>query len=179
MLKEGSKHVYVCGNIGRPLIDFAMDSRDEDYYVIELSSFQLETVDTFRPHIAAIINLAEDHLDRYPSVEPYFQAKFRIFENQKENDFAVINYDDPYIRDHQDSIRANKFWFSRNEIPPSGIHSQQDGLVKLIAGASVVNFSMAKLKGVHNLENTLCAASIGLLCGLNPKAMQRALENFT
>jgi UDP-N-acetylmuramoylalanine--D-glutamate ligase len=178
MLQEGGKRAYVCGNIGKPLIEFCKNSRPDDFYVIELSSFQLETIVEFRPHIAALLNLAEDHLDRYPSVAPYYQAKMRIFKNQKENDFAVVNYDDPYIRSHAESIHSNQFWFSRKEIPPSGIYSQE-GLIRVIAGASIVNFNLGKLKGVHNLENTLCAASIGLLCGVTNKAMQRAIETFT
>lgn len=178
MLQEGGKRTYVCGNIGKPLIEFCKNSRADDFYVIELSSFQLETIVEFRPHIAALLNLAEDHLDRYPSVEPYYQAKMQIFKNQKENDFAVINYDDPYIRSHTESIHANRFWFSRKEVPSSGIYSQ-DGLIRVIAGASIVNFNLGKLKGVHNLENTLCAASISLLCGISNKAMQRAIESFT
>jgi UDP-N-acetylmuramoylalanine--D-glutamate ligase len=178
MLREGGKPAFVCGNIGMPLIEYCRDSRPDHFYVIELSSFQLETIIEFRPHIAALLNLAEDHLDRYPSVEPYYLAKMRIFENQGESDFAVINYDDPYIRSHSNLIQANKFWFSRKEVPPSGLYAKE-GLIRVIAGASIVNFNLGKLKGVHNLENTLCAASIGLLCGVTNKAMQRAIENFT
>ena len=167
----------VCGNIGTPLIQFCENSKSEDYYVIEISSFQLETIEEFRPHIAALINLAEDHLDWYPSVEPYYSAKMRIFENQKENDFAVVNYDDPYIREHTNNIRANRFWFSRKEKPPSGLHASE-GIIRTVSGGLVVDFSAGRLKGVHNLENTLCAASIAMLCGVFPKAMQRAIENF-
>lgn len=177
MLKEGRKSIYVCGNIGTPLIEFCRNSKPEDYYVAEISSFQLETIRDFRPHISALINLAEDHLDRYPDVKPYYQAKMRIFENQKASDFAVINYDDPYIREHVQQIPSNHFWFSRKEVPPSGVYAQK-GLIRTVSGGSVVNFNFASLKGVHNLENTLCAASIALLCGVLPKQMQRALESF-
>lgn len=177
MLREGGKQATVCGNIGTPLIRYCDRSTSSDYYVIELSSFQLETIHEFRPHIAALLNLAEDHLDRYPSVEPYYQAKMRIFENQQAGDFAVINYDDPYLRDHTGSIKANHFWFSRKETPPSGLYAK-NGLIRTVSGGSVLNFSLGALEGVHNLENTLCAASISLLCGVLPKAMQRALEAF-
>jgi UDP-N-acetylmuramoylalanine--D-glutamate ligase len=177
MLKEGGKRSFLCGNIGTPLISFCKDSRAEDYYVAEISSFQLETIHQFRPHIAALINLAEDHLDRYPSVEPYYLAKMRIFENQQSNDFAVVNYDDPFLREHANEIQANRFWFSRKEVPPSGVFSK-DGLIRVVAGMPVVNFNNGALKGVHNLENTLCAASMALLCGVTPKAMQKAVENF-
>ena len=177
MLKEGGKSTYVCGNIGIPLIEFCAGSKRQDFYVVEISSFQLETIREFRPHIAALINLAEDHLDRYPSVEPYYQAKMRIFENQKTSDFAVINYDDPYIRDHVHQIPSSHFWFSRKQAPPSGVYAQ-DGLIRTVSGGSVANFNFAALKGVHNLENTLCASSIALLCGVLPKQMQRALESF-
>jgi UDP-N-acetylmuramoylalanine--D-glutamate ligase len=177
MIRAGGKNAIVCGNIGTPLIQYCENSKSDDYYVVEISSFQLETIYDFRPHIAAVINLAEDHLDRYPSVKPYYAAKMRIFENQKQNDFAVVNYDDPYLRDHVQNLRSNLFWFSRKEKPPSGIYSE-DGLIKSISGGSVLNFSLGNLKGVHNLENTLCAASISLLCGVLPKPMQRAIENF-
>lgn len=177
MLREGGKEAYACGNLGPPVISHCADSKPADYYVIELSSFQLETITTFRPHIAAVLNLAEDHLDRYPDLESYFQAKMRIFENQKDSDFAILNFDDPYLRERTASIKSSKFWFSRSEIPPSGIYAHE-GIIKVIAGWPVVNFSLAKLKGVHNLENTLCASSIALLCGVRNKDMQRALERF-
>jgi UDP-N-acetylmuramoylalanine--D-glutamate ligase len=177
MLKEGGKRAFVCGNIGTPLIHFCRESQPGDYYVAEISSFQLETIENFRPHIAALINLAEDHLDRYPSVEPYYAAKMRIFENQTPADFAVINYDDPYIRRHVKSIHSNHFWFSRKEVPPSGIY-EEDGFLYMVSGMPVLNFNQGVLQGVHNLENTLCAASIALLCGVVPKQMQNAIEHF-
>jgi UDP-N-acetylmuramoylalanine--D-glutamate ligase len=177
MLQAGNKRAIVCGNIGIPLIEFCKTSRDDDYYVAEISSFQLETIHQFKPHISALINLAEDHLDRYPSVEPYYEAKMRIFENQTATDFAVLNYDDPYIREHAKSIKANHFWFSRKEIPPSGIYAQQ-GLIRVLSGMPVLNFEHGALKGVHNLENSLCAASIALLCGVLPKQIQHAAEQF-
>jgi len=177
ILKEKNQRTFVCGNIGTPLVRFCRESRKEDYYVIELSSFQLETIRDFRPHIAALINLAEDHLDRYPSLESYFEAKMRLFENLRQNDFAVLNFDDPYLRKRAEMIFANRFWFSRKEIPPSGIYAK-DGLIRTISGGSVLNFSLGKLQGIHNLENTLCAASIGLLCGVLPKQMQHAIEHF-
>lgn len=178
MLNAGNKKAFVCGNLGDPLIEFCDASHPDDFYVVELSSFQLETIRNFRSYIAAIINLAEDHLDRYPSVEPYFRAKMRIFENQKESDFAVVNYDDPYLRAHVSDVSASKFWFSRKEKPPSGVYAGEDGIVRTVSGGSVVNYQLGALKGVHNLENTLCAASIALLCGVLPKAMQIAIENF-
>lgn len=177
MLEEGGKKTFVCGNIGTPLIQYCSDSQPDHYYVIELSSFQLETIDRFRPYIAALINLAEDHLDRYPTLSSYYEAKMRIFQNQQPSDFAVLNYDDPYIRQHEGPITANKFWFSRKQIPPSGLYNEER-LIRSVSGASIVNFSLGRLQGVHNLENTLCAASIAMLCGIPPKAMQRAAEKF-
>lgn len=177
MLAQGNKRAFVCGNIGTPLIEFCKNSRDEDFYVAEISSFQLETIHQFKPHVAALINLAEDHLDRYPSVAPYFEAKMRIFENQSAGDFAVLNYDDPYLREHASNIRANHFWFSRKELPPSGIYAR-DGMIRVVSGMPVLNFELGALKGVHNLENSLCAASIALLCGVLPKQIQKAAESF-
>lgn len=177
MLQEGGKRAFECGNIGTPLIQFCKQSRPEDFYVAEISSFQLETIHQFRPHISALINLAEDHLDWYTSVAPYYQAKMRMFENQTKTDFAVLNYDDPYIRDHAEKIAAHHFWFSRKEIPPTGVYSR-DGLLRVLSGMPVLNFNLGALKGVHNLENSLCAASIALLCGVLPKQIQKAAEDF-
>ena len=177
MLQAAGKRAFLCGNLGTPLIQFCKDSRDDDYYVAEISSFQLESIHQFKPHISALINLAEDHLDRYPSVEPYYRAKMRMFENQTKTDFAVLNYDDRYTREHVNEIRANHFWFSRKEIPPSGVYAQ-DGLIRVISGMPVLNFHLGVLKGVHNLENSLCAASIALLSGVLPKQIQKAAENF-
>ena len=177
MLQEAGKRAFICGNIGTPLIQFCKQSRADDFYVAEISSFQLETIHQFKPHISAMINLAEDHLDWYPSVVPYYQAKLRMFENQTKTDFAVLNYDDPYIRDHAEKIRAHHFWFSRKEIPPSGVYAK-DGLIRVVSGMPVLNFNLGALKGVHNLENSLCATSIALLCGVLPKQMQKAAEDF-
>ena len=177
MLQEGGKRAFECGNIGTPLIQFCKQSRPEDFYVAEISSFQLETIHQFRPHISALINLAEDHLDWYPSVAPYYQAKMRMFENQTKTDFAVLNYDDPYIREHAENIAAHRFWFSRREIPPSGVYAKE-GLIRVLSGMPVLNFKLGALKGVHNLENSLCAASIALLCGVLPKQIQQAAEKF-
>ncbi|MCI0416223.1 UDP-N-acetylmuramoyl-L-alanine--D-glutamate ligase [bacterium] len=177
MLQEAGKRAFICGNIGTPLIQFCKESRTDDYYVAEISSFQLETIHQFRPHISALINLAEDHLDWYPSVAPYYHAKMRMFENQTKTNFAVLNYDDPYIRDHAEKIQAHHFWFSRKEIPPSGVFAK-NGLIRVVSGMPVLNFNLGALKGVHNLENSLCAASIALLCAVLPKQMQKAAEEF-
>ncbi len=177
MLQEGGKRAFECGNIGTPLIQFCKQSRADDFYVAEISSFQLETIHQFKPHISALINLAEDHLDWYPSVAPYYQAKMRMFENQTKTDFAVLNYDDPFIREHAEKIQAHHFWFSRKEIPPSGVYAK-DGLIRVLSGMPVLNFNLGALKGVHNLENSLCAVSIALLCGVLPKQIQKAAEVF-
>ena len=179
MLKAGGKRAFVCGNLGDPLIEFCDASRPEDYYVVELSSFQLETIHEFRAHIAAIINLAEDHLDRYPSVEPYFQAKMRIFENQKASDFAVSTTMIRICGRMWNRSIAIHFWFSRKEKPPSGVYSTGWNSSHCLGRIGFEFYTSGSLKGVHNLENTLCAASIGLLCGILPKAMQQAAENFT
>ena len=177
MLNQGGKTAFACGNLGTPLVHYCLSSKPNHYYVAELSSFQLETIQKFRPHIAAILNLTEDHLDRYPNLDAYFRAKMRIFENQDQSDFAVLNYDDSYLRKNAESIKANRFWFSRSNVPPAGLYAK-DGLIRVISGGSIVNFNQATIKGVHHLENTLCASSIALLCGVRNKAMQTAVEQF-
>ena len=101
------------GNIGTPAISFVEQSSPDTWMVLEISSFQLETIESFRPRISAILNLSPDHLDRHGSMEHYIAAKARIFENQTANDFAVLNADDEQTAALASGLRAAVYWFSR------------------------------------------------------------------
>jgi len=112
ILRSAGFHVQVGGNIGTPLTSLVGPSTPETFNVVELSSFQLEAIPTFRPDIAVLLNITPDHLDRYDSFEDYAKAKLNIFKNQRQSDFAVLNQDDPFVRQSAESIGSSIFWFS-------------------------------------------------------------------
>src|SRR5207244_1550758 len=115
ILAKSGKKMLVGGNIGTPVISLAGQSTPESLVVLEISSFQLESIQQFRPWIAAILNITPDHLDRHHTFEAYVDAKARIFENQQPDDFAVLNSDDPAGAGLKTKIKSKLHWFSRNQ----------------------------------------------------------------
>ena len=113
IFKKASKDTYIVGNIGNPVIDTVDVANENSVLVTELSSFQLESVDKFKPHISAILNFTEDHLNRHHTMKAYMEAKARIFENQDNNDFCILNYYDEEVRSLSDNVKAKKIFFSR------------------------------------------------------------------
>ena len=120
---------FAAGNIGTPLINFAADSTEEDIYAVELSSFQLEAIQKFRPFIASLLNLTPDHMDRYPGFEDYIAAKRRIFMNQKRTDFAVLNADDKRTAAIQSDVHGTPVLFSRLKSLVSGAFVRKDRVI--------------------------------------------------
>src|SRR6267142_1156504 len=161
----------VGGNIGTPAISLAERAKPETVIVLEVSSFQLETIQTFRPKVAVVLNVTPDHLDRHRTLEAYVDAKARIFENQQPNDFAVLNMDDPTCVAMGPRTRARVFWFSRQKEVALGAYVR-DGMIVFRDGTGereVLPVAEIPLKGAHNLENVLAAASAGMLMGCAPE----------
>jgi UDP-N-acetylmuramoylalanine--D-glutamate ligase len=179
MLKEDGKKVGVGGNVGEPLILFA-DGKDRwEVLVVEISSFQLEAIEAFRPRISVLLNITEDHLDRYPSYDDYIEAKVRIFANQNSGDLAVLNRDDPIVMRYQETVKAKKVLFSLREKLEEGAFSNgQTIFLKL--GEKGEEYSLAKtpLKGIHNVENMMAALTVARAFGCSEKAIQGALNRF-
>lgn len=169
IFKHNGYHTFVGGNIGNPLIEAVGSHQIVDQVVAEISSFQLEWISTFRPQVAALLNLSEDHLDRYPDYQAYIDAKLRIFENQTEEDFAVINRDDPLVWKHAQGIKARLFPFSRTEELEEGIF-YRDGVITYRHDGHEECFPTAaiRLQGVHNQENIMAALACALLLGCRP-----------
>ena len=142
------------GNIGTPPCSLAATSKPGQWNVLELSSFQLETIDTFRAYIGVVLNVTPDHLDRHYTLARYAAAKARIFENQRPGDFAVLNADDPICR--AGLWPANKHWFSSTHAVSSGAYLSGDQI--LLDGEPLMQAREVPLRGVHNLENTMAAA---------------------
>src|SRR5437762_1404890 len=120
IVSRGRWKTLVGGNIGTPAISFVPETTADTYVVLEVSSFQLETVQQFRPEIAVVLNVTPDHLDRHGSFEAYAAAKARIFENQTASDFAVLNYDDETCRHMANGLRSKVRWFSRKQAIQAG-----------------------------------------------------------
>ncbi|HET6176977.1 MAG TPA: UDP-N-acetylmuramoyl-L-alanine--D-glutamate ligase [Candidatus Sulfotelmatobacter sp.] len=170
----------VGGNIGTPAISLAERAKPETVIVLEVSSFQLETIQTFRPKVSVVLNVTPDHLDRHRRLEVYVNAKARIFENQQGSDFAVLNADDPTCVAMAARTRAQVFWFSRQKEVQQGawVH---DGNILFRDGArqsEILQASEIPLKGAHNLENVLAAACAGALMGCSPEKIRQAVHDF-
>jgi UDP-N-acetylmuramoylalanine--D-glutamate ligase len=172
--------VLVGGNIGTPAISLAERAKPETMIVLEISSFQLETIQTFRPKIAVILNVTPDHLDRHRTFEIYTDAKARIFKNQQGSDFAVLNADDPTCVAMGGRTRAQVFWFSRHKEVERGAWVRDGNIVfRDVSGQrEILQVSDIPLKGAHNLENVLAAVCGAALMGCAPEKIRQAVHDF-
>src|SRR5271165_4079710 len=173
----------VGGNIGTPAISLAEHANPRTVIVLEVSSFQLETIQSFRPKVAVMLNVTPDHLDRHRTFEAYADAKARIFENQQASDFAVLNADDPTCVAMAARTRAQVFWFSRQKEVRQGAWVR-DGNILFRDGRGqnrqreIMLASEIPLKGAHNLENVLAAVCAGALMGCAPEKIRQAVREF-
>ncbi|MCP4352547.1 MAG: UDP-N-acetylmuramoyl-L-alanine--D-glutamate ligase [Desulfobacterales bacterium] len=172
MLKKSGFNVFVGGNIGDPLIGYADKGEKADILVVEVSSFQLDTIETFRPKVAVLLNITDDHLDRYPDFNAYAMSKCRIFENQEQNDFAVFSNSDPLISSMAKNIKSRKL--------ETGNWKLETGNWKLEIKFQVSSFNLSNpgLPGRHNRENVSAACMAALAVGGTPEGIQTALDNF-
>jgi len=183
LIASASKRTLVGGNIGTPVILLVDDSTDDTFDVIEVSSFQLETIETFHPHIAVVLNITPDHLDRHGTLEAYTAAKARIFENQTSSDYSVLNLDDPGSATLRSKTSGQLCWFTRKQ---SLSGNQMGAFVRENeifwrdgkTDEQVMPVSEIPLKGAHNLENVLAAVSVGRLCGCDAKSIRNAVRKF-
>jgi UDP-N-acetylmuramoylalanine--D-glutamate ligase len=159
MFRANGISSYLLGNIGRPICEDIMDVSADSVIALEVSSFQLERIKNFKPKIAVLLNLTQDHLDRYRNMDGYKRAKLRIFENQESCDYAILNYDDPEIRRIGGLIKSKAFYFSSNQ-RVKGSYLEGDGLfVDLGDGPTeICKRQDVSLSGTHNIENVLAAA---------------------
>jgi len=171
MLQGAGLRCASCGNIGTPMSELIMTGEVWDILVVEVSSFQLETIKTFRPKVALWLNLSPNHLDRYPSIKEYREAKLRIFENQQESDWAVI----PSLNDLP-NIKANKITFSVTS--PKGDLTLQGSEI-MYFGKSILDLSTTKLRGPHNAANVMAALGAGIALGADLGRMAKAISSYT
>ena len=183
MFQQSGRSCRVGGNIGTPLLDLVEQpiSCEPPYYVVELSSFQLEVVDRFHCQIALLLNITPDHQDRYLGFEDYVEAKERIFRNQTSRDFAIVNADDPLTRAMWERRNAAVMPFSRRESLDPGV-SVSGGRIWIRwqgENNSLLPIKEVGIPGAHNLENALAATAAGYLAGLELKAVTTALRSFS
>ncbi|MBU2623377.1 MAG: UDP-N-acetylmuramoyl-L-alanine--D-glutamate ligase [Proteobacteria bacterium] len=199
MLEESGLKVFVGGNIGKPLIDYAESENRADVVVAEISSFQLDTIKTFRPRVGVLLNITEDHLDRYPGFDAYVKSKARIFENQKGNDVLVFNASDRYIlqvsgnikcgilpffkdsgsRDYEEyaKISDDRIIFNLNKTV-NCLNNEATGQTSNTGANFSLSFSEINLPGKHNMENVAAATLAAFAAGGNQIGIRRALKKF-
>jgi UDP-N-acetylmuramoylalanine--D-glutamate ligase len=181
ILKEARFNPVVsAGNIGNPLSGLVGKIGSQGFIVAELSSFQLEDIDTFRPAVAVFLNFAEDHIDYHGSVELYYRAKARILENQTENDYAVLNAGDPAVASLQDKVRGQLLWFNRAPVP-LGVGLEKEMVMFYKPGykpSLICPRSEIALPGEHNLENALAASAAAWAAGADLQSIGSVLRSF-
>jgi UDP-N-acetylmuramoylalanine--D-glutamate ligase len=176
MLQADGMKVFLGGNLGAPFIGAATDSWD--WGVIEISSFQLEWVDEFRPRIALLLNLSEDHLDRYASFADYCQAKERIFAAQHGADVAILNRDDPLVWQLRERIAAHVVSFGFGEVAEGVFATPTEIVWRDRAVEERFWLAKAQIQGVHNVENIMAAIAAAKCAGVSRRAIEQALEEF-
>ena len=176
VLKACGVACQIGGNIGTAVTSIVDSSRDDQWNVLELSSFQLETISTFRAKIAACLNVTPDHLDRHHTFENYAAAKRRLFETQQWDDHAVLNRDDATCRSYAQTTLGEVTWFSLRERLLPGVSLAGDELCWY--GKPFMSRSQIRLRGLHNVENVACAAAMAHLAGAPLDQIGAAVESF-
>lgn len=192
-LAESGRRAFVGGNLGTALSEAAVEDLRAgqagkpspfDYLVVEVSSFQLETIDRFHPWIAALLNVTVDHQDRYESLDEYIAAKQRIFENQTASDFALFNLDDSRVAALRHRVPGKRLGFTTTSMLDGdlsgGTYLEDDRIVTTVTGIrqEICRRSEIRIIGNHNVENVMAAATYGLLCGCSLDVIRRVLATF-
>jgi UDP-N-acetylmuramoylalanine--D-glutamate ligase len=180
ILRASGKSVFVGGNIGNPLIEYVETPQKEEWVVAEISSFQLEGIVMFRPTIGVLLNITEDHLDRYSDFQEYIRAKGKIFQNQGKEDTALLNADDPLTFQFAHQLASQVLLFSAQRPVPVGSFLEKGAIFYQEADGKRTRYDLDRLKirGAHNLENLMAALAVGQFCGCPPEVLQRVIDEF-
>ncbi len=180
MLQDAGMHVQVGGNIGTALISMIDSSRDDGWNVVEVSSFQLETIVDFHPTVAAVLNVTPNHMDRYESLVDYAAAKHNVFRNQTRGDVAILNADDEIVSSWAGGLRAHVVEFSVKRELDEGLFLRNRDLISRTKEGERVLMTRDEmnLRGRHNVENVLAAFAAGLACGASPESLRETVRRF-
>lgn len=179
--KAHYENTYVVGNIGNPFADIALDTTENGVVVAELSSFQLETINAFKPKVSAVLNITPDHLNRHHTLENYIAAKERVFENQRAEDYCILNYNDETTKKMADKTEAKVIFFSLNNELKEGIYSDERSIYIRAFGydEKVVDIDELKILGGHNVENAMAAIGCTAAFGVPLEIIRKVLKEFT
>lgn len=179
IMKRAAESVFVVGNIGTPYTGIAARTGEDSVIVAEMSSFQLETIHSFRPKVSAILNITPDHLNRHHTMEAYIAAKERIAENQTSEDWCVLNYEDEVLRAFGESIRPKVLYFSSRRKLNRGIYLDGDQIICNIDGEiPVCRTSELQILGTHNYENVMAAVAMAYVYGVPMDTIRETLKTF-
>lgn len=181
IFENAGRVTHVAGNIGYPLSAVAMECRKEDISVVEVSSFQLETIHTFHPRVAALLNITEDHLNRHGTMQEYIRLKKRLFENQTAEDVAVLNMDDAELMKMVPDFKGQVAFFSRTQKVENGAFVEDGKIVWQWKGARrvICDADQILIPGPHNLENALAATAMTCAMGIPAPVIRHTLLSFT
>ena len=180
IFENAKKPHHIAGNIGVGILWEAVNSNEEDIFIVETSSFQLENTIHFKPIISLITNITPDHLNWHKTVEHYTNAKEKVFKNQDEQDFTILNYDDPVLRDMEKEIKSNLIFFSSTKVLDKGIYIENENIVidngtdKIV----VIRADELRIPGKHNLENALASLGIAWASGIDLEVIRETLREF-
>lgn len=179
ILNTAGKKAISAGNIGTPFIRIAPSLSPDDIVVLEVSSFQLEWIESFRPFIGILLNIAEDHLERYPSIKEYGETKMKLFQNQTIHDFAILNADDALVCELSQSLSSHRLYFSLSKISEEGAFVEEEQIHIKVQGQEV-SFPIphTRLEGLHNLQNILASSLATFLLGISPEKISQAISSF-
>ena len=180
IFKNAGKTTHVVGNIGTPYSGAIAGMTEDDVTVCEISSFMMETSQQFHPHIAAVLNISEDHLNRHGTMEKYIALKERIFENSVGDDWVILNWEDAVTRDMANRVKCRVGWFSSKNPVPFGAFVQ-DGVI--VYGSEAEHTPICKvgevyIPGDHNLQNALAAVAMTMAAGVSPEIIAHTLKTF-
>ena len=181
IFKASGKPTFVLGNIGIPISACADETKPHDTIVAEVAALQLESIQRFHARAAGMLNITEDHLNRFEnSMQNYIAAKCRIFENQTPADFAALNYDDPIVRDMKGLTKAKVVYFSQKTELEEGAFLRDDEIVWRYNGEQIKILTVPELRipGAHNVENALCSTVLSLCMGIAPQVVRSTLKAF-
>lgn len=180
IFKNAGEPTYVLGNIGLPICEHSLESKEGETIVAEIAALQLETIETFRPRAFALLNVTEDHQDRFGNMEYYTYCKMRAFENQQADDFAILNLDDPITAAQADKIHSRLLMFSRKQEVKEGAFVRDGKIVFRLDGkeSEVCDITSIRIPGNHNLENALAATCLAMSMGIAAETVAYTLQTF-
>jgi UDP-N-acetylmuramoylalanine--D-glutamate ligase len=180
IFKSAGFHTYVLGNIGIPVCDKALETKEDDYIVAEAAALQLDTTESFCPKACALLNITEDHLDRYGTMENYIYAKSLVFLHQTKDDYCILNYDNDIARSLAPKVPSRLLWFSRKNEVKEGAFVRDNDVIFKFNGLEkyICNIRQINIPGNHNLENALASVALASVMGISAQVIRRTLMDF-